>query len=412
LVETTEIIPDLVRENPDDFERIGEKVTDQLDVVPAKYFLKRTVRPVFRRKSARELPPVVAPAPATPLVGGLPSAALLALLLVAKYIDHLPLYRQQGIFLRAGLGIPRDLIIHWIHKAIGLLLPVVEAIHAEVRANDYLQVDETTVRYLRPGTGKSWTGYLWQVRRPGGGVFYHWGVGRSRAELAECLGRHFSGHVQCDGYTVYESYSRSHPEVKLIACLAHIRRGFTDSLKLGPCRDAALIVRLFKQLYRIEAELREKKAGPALRESVRTWQSAPLVRRIGRMMRIMLPKHRPSTPTGKALGYALRHWTKFERYLEDGRFEIDNNEVENGMRPVKLGMKNWLFFGSEDAGHHAAAIYTLVENCKLHDLPVEAYLKELLTALPGVTDPEVIASLTPARIAAARRNAPRRDRSA
>lgn len=132
---------------------------------------------------------------------------------------------------------------------------------------------------------------------------------------------------------------------------------------------------MIRQLYHIEAELREKKAGPALRYHVRAWQSAPLVRRIGRFMRILLPKHRPSSPTGQALGYALRHWEKFERYLEDGRFEIDNNEVENGMRPVKLGMKSWLFFGSEDAGHHAAAIYTLVENCKLHGLPVEAYLK-------------------------------------
>jgi transposase len=411
-VETTEVIPDLVLENPDDFERIGEKVTDQLDVVPAKYFIKRTVRPVFRRRDARHLPPVVAPAPATPLVGGLPSVALLALLLVAKYIDHLPLYRQQGIFLRAGLGIPRDLIIHWIHKAIGLLLPVVEAIWEEVRASDYLQVDETTVRYLKPGTGKSWIGYLWQVRRPGGGVFYHWGVGRSRAELEECLGRHFRGHVQCDAYKVYESYVRSHPEVKLIACLAHIRRGFTDSLKSGPCRDAALIIHMMRQLYRIESELRKKKACPALRHSVRAWQSAPLVRRIGRFMRVMLPKHRPSSLTGKALAHALRHWEKLERYLEDGRFEIDNNEVENGMRPVKLGMKNWLFFGSEDAGHHAAAIYTLVENCKLHDLPVEAYLRQLLTVLPGVTDPEVIASLTPARIAAARRNKPARNDAA
>lgn len=411
-VEITEVIPDIVRENPDDFERIDEKVTEQLDVVPAKFFVHRTVRPVFRRKTARHLPPVVAPAPATPLVGGLPSAALLALLLVAKYIDHLPLYRQQGIFLRAGLGIPRDLIIHWIHKAIGLLLPVVEVIHAEVRASNYLQVDETTVRYLKPGTGKSWIGYLWQVRRPGGGVFYHWGVGRSRAELAECLGRHFSGHVQCDAYKVYESYARSHPEVKLIACLAHIRRGFTDSLKSGPCRDAALIVHMIRQLYRIESELRAKKACPALRHNVRTWHSAPLVRRIGRFMRVLLPKHRPSSLTGQALGYALRHWGKFERYLEDGRFEIDNNEVENGMRPVKLGMKNWLFFGSEDAGHHGAAIYTLVENCRIHDLPVEAYLRELLTVLPSVTDPEIIASLTPARIAAARRNKSGQDRAA
>jgi transposase len=402
-VETTEIIPDLVRENPEEFERIGEKVTDQLDVVPARYFIQRTVRPVFRRRDARRLPPVVAPAPATPLVGGLPSAALLALLLVAEYVDHLPLYRQQGIFLRAGLGIPRDLIIHWIHKTIGLLLPVVEAIHAEVLESNYLQVDETPVRYLRPGTGKSWQGYLWQLRRPGGSVYYHWSTGRSRADLTECLGGDYCGHMQCDAYSVYESYARSHLEVILIACLAHIRRGFTDSLKLGPCRDAALIVHLFKLLYRIEAELREQKAGPALRESVRAWKSAPLVRRIGRIMRVMLPKHRPSTPTGKALAYALRHWSKFERYLDDGRFEIDNNLTENGMRPMKLGMKNWLFFGSEEAGHHAAAIYTLVENCKAHGLPVESYLREVLTTLPGVTDGAMIASLTPARVAAARR---------
>jgi transposase len=268
-VETTELVPELVRENPDDFERIGEKVTDQLDVVPAKYFLQRTVRPVFRRKDHRELPPVVAPAPATPLVGGLPSAALLALLLVAKYVDHLPLYRQQGIFLRAGLGIPRDLIIHWIHKAIGLLLPVVEAIHAEVLESNYLQADETPVRYLRPGTGKSWLGYLWQLRRPGGAVYYHWSTGRSRADLVECLGGDYRGHMQCDAYKVYESYARSNPEVTLIACLAHIRRGFTDSLKSGPCRHAALVVHLFGQLYAIERELRRKKAGPALRESVR-----------------------------------------------------------------------------------------------------------------------------------------------
>lgn len=129
-------------------------------------------------------------------------------------------------------------------------------------------------------------------------------------------------------------------------------------------------------------------------------------------MRVMLPKHRPSTPTGQALGYALRHWRKFERYLEDSRFEIDNNEVENGMRPVKLGMKNWLFFGSEDAGHHAAAIDTLVENCKLHDLSVETYLKELLSTLPGVTDPKIIVSLTPARVAAARRKKSGHDRAA
>ena len=403
-VELTEDIPALVKEDPEAFERCGEEVTDQLDVTPPRYFIRRVVRPVFRRKVARHLPPVVAPAPATPLVGGLPAAGLLAHLLVGKYVDHLPLYRQQGIFRRSGLDIPRDLIVHWIHQAIELVLPVAQAIRAETLACDYLQVDETTVRYLRPGTGKSWMGYLWQARCPGGGgVFYHWGVGRSRDELVECIGEDFAGHVQCDAYGVYETYARTRPEVRLIACLAHIRRGFVDSLKAGPCRHAALVVHLIGQLYRIEADLRERKAGPALRESERAWRSAPLARRIGRVLRVLLPKHRPASATGKALAYAARHWEKFARYLEDGRFEIDNNLVENGMRPIKLGMKNWLFFGAEGAGHHAAAIYTLVENCKAQGLPVERYLKELLTVLPGVNDPEIIASLTPARVANARR---------
>lgn len=283
----------------------------------------------------------------------------------------------------ARRGTP-PLLIHWIHQAIELVLPVAQAIRTETLANDYLQSDETTARYLRPGTGKSWLGYLWQVRCPGGGgVFFHWGVGRSCDELVECIGRDFTGHLQCDAYTVYETYARPRPEVRLIG-----------------------------QLYRIEADLREKKAGPALRESVRAWQSAPLARRIGKMLRVLLPKHRPASATGKALAYAVRHWEKFERYLEDGRFEIDNNLTENGMRPVKLGMKNWLFFGAEKAGHHAAAIYTLVENCKALGLPVESYLKELLSVLPGVTDPEVIASLTPARVAMARRPERARRRAA
>ncbi|MCP5539383.1 MAG: transposase [Akkermansiaceae bacterium] len=127
-------------------------------------------------------------------------------------------------------GYPADLIVHWIHQAIELVLPVAQAIRAETLACDYLQVDETTVRYLRPGTGKSWMGYLWQARCPGGGgVFYHWGVGRSRDELVECIGEDFAGHVQCDAYGVYETYARTRPEVRLIACLAHIRRGFVDS---------------------------------------------------------------------------------------------------------------------------------------------------------------------------------------
>ena len=149
-IEITEIIPDLVAADPDAFERIGEEVTELLDVTPAKFFKRHIVRPKFRHKTQRQLPPIVAPAPATPLVGGLPAAGLLAHLLVGKYIDHLPLYRQEKIFLRHGVGIPRDLIVHWLHKSIDLLEPVALAVKSETLTSSYLQVDEWS--------GATWTG--------------------------------------------------------------------------------------------------------------------------------------------------------------------------------------------------------------------------------------------------------------
>jgi transposase len=403
-VETTEIIPDCVQADPDAFERCeGGEVTELLDITPAKLFRRRILRPKFRRKHQRELPPVVAPAPVTPLVGGLPAAGLLAHLLVGKYVDHLPLYRQQKIFLRERVGIPRDLIVHWIQQSIGLLLPVADAIRLETLSSNYLQVDETPVRFLEPGRGKAPQGYLWVANDPTGSLYYHWGVGRGRDQLIECIGDEFHGDMQSDGYSVYTAYAKRVQSTDLIACLAHIRRPFLELL--GSSRPAAQILRLIGELYHIETELREKKAGPALRESERAWRSAPIVRRLGKIFGILLPKHRPQSLMGKALAYALGHWDRFARYLEDGRFEIDNNLVENCMRPVKLGAKNYLFFGSRNAGHHAAAIYTLVENCKRQGVPVESYLKHLLEVLPGMSDPEAIAALTPARVAAASKQA-------
>ena len=402
-VETTEVIPDLVAADPDAFERCGEEVTELLDITPAKFFKRRIVRIKFRRKVQRHLPPIVAPAPATPLVGGLPAAGLLAHLLVGKYIDHLPIYRQEKIFLRYGVGIPRDMIVHWLHQSINLLEPVAQAIRAQTLASSYLQIDETPVRYLVPGSGKASRGYMWVASDPQGGLFYHWGVGRGCEQLIEIIGRNFSGDIQCDGYVVYKTYAKTNALVKLLACLAHIRRNFVEVLDAGPDPDAALIISLIGELYGIEADLRTAGATPALRYSQRAQRSAAIVGRIREVMEVTQAKHRPASLMGKALFYGLGHWASLARYLEDGHFEIDNNLAENAVRPLKLGAKNWLFFGSQHAGHNAAVIYTLVENCRRHGIPVEEYLCKLLTRLPGETDLETIASLTPARKAAARR---------
>lgn len=402
-VQTTEIIPDLVAADPEAFERCGEEVTELLDITPAKFFKRRIVRVKFRRKTLRHLPPIVAPAPTTPLVGGLPAAGLLAHLLVGKYIDHLPLYRQAEIFIRHGVGIPRDLIVHWIHQAIALLEPVAQAVRAETLASSYLQVDETPVRYLVPGRGKASRGYLWIANDPQGSLFYHWGIGRGRDELVQTIGEKFPGHIQCDGYGVYKAYAKASPATELIACLAHIRRNFVEVLEAGSDPDAAKILSLIGQLYGVEKDLRNAGTQPAQRQSTRAKRSTPLTAATREAMETTRTKHRPQSLMGKALAYGLGHWDALVKYLGDGRFEIDNNLVENAVRPVKLGAKNWLFFGSQNAGHNAATIYTLVENCRRHGVPVEAYLRELLTRLPGQTDPETIASLTPARIAALRR---------
>jgi transposase len=207
---------------------------------------------------------------------------------------------------------------------------------------------------------------------------------------------------------VYKTYAKTNALVKLIACLAHIRRNFVEVLDAGPDPDAAQILSLIGELYGIEAELRAAGATPTHRHSQRAQRSAAIVGRIGQVMEVTQAKHRPASLMGKALFYGLGHWASLARYLEDGRFEIDNNPhhgmiAENNVRPLKLGAKNWLFFGSEHAGHNGAVIYTQVENCRRHGIPVEEYLCELLTRLPGETDPETIASLTPASIAAARR---------
>lgn len=326
-------------------------------------------------------------------------------MLVGKYIDHLPLHRLQHIFQRAGVGIPRDLIIHWIHRAISLIEPVAKAIRRETLASDYIQVDETTVRYLEPGAGKAPLGYLWVVNVPGGSLFYHWGVGRGTEQLIETIGEKFVGKLQCDAYSAYTCYRKqqSAGTLELMACLAHIRRNFHEVIEAGPHPEAAHILLLIGHLYRVEARLRETKAGPALREAVRASESAMIYKRIGKMMQVMLHRHRPQTPMGKALVYGIGNWERLGVYLSDGRIEIDNNLAENAIRPIKLGHKNWLFFGSKDAGHAAASIYTVVENCRRHGIPVEGYLKQLLQTLPGVTDEALVASLTPARIAEARR---------
>jgi len=406
VVEET-IFPEGYEQNKDQLELIGQEVTDLLDYEPARLIKRRFIRPKFRRKADRNEPPIVATAPSSPLAGGVPTFSLTAELIISKYADHLPLYRQQSILQRLGLHVPRDTLNHWTLQSLELLRPIAEAIHHECLNQTYLQVDESPIKELAPGTGKTRTGYVWAFNDPcqGGSVSYRWEKGRSREDFDQALGEHvgkWSGIFQVDGYGVYTSYQGDHSKlVDLGSCFTHIRRYFVKALDAKE-RDAARIVFLFQYLYEVEEHLRAIKAGPALREAMRVSHCQPRLRLIRRYLEKIKSRHFPKSLMGEAITYALGQWSGLDCYLSDGRVELCNNLVENAIRPLKLGAKNFLFFGSKRGGKLACVAYTLIANCQRHGLPLREYLIEAMKVLVE-HGPDYAEELTPAKIATARR---------
>jgi transposase len=255
-------------------------------------------------------------------------------------------------------------------------------------------------------------GFLWASLDPQGNTaYYDWRTGRSHHDLLEVLGYDpgtgkikFRGIIQCDGYSAYLAVVIRYPGIRLAACLAHIRRYFFDAKEQTP-RVAKRILAKIQALYQIEENLRQREAPPDARKRERQEKSSPIVDEIKKQIDEEKSKHLPKSKLGEAISYTLNQWSQFEEYLEDGRLEIDNNLVENAIRPTKLGAKNWLFFGSAGAGENNALLYTLVENCKRQGLDSEDYLSEVIRRLPAEATAEQAAELTPAKVAAARAEA-------
>lgn len=421
------LIPDQVAAHPEDFKEIGEEHHDELDIVRAAMFWRRTVRKKFVSKQDRSLPPIITSAPEPSLPGTLCAPALAAQIVVDKYCDHLPHYRQSMRFLRQhSAQIGRQTLNSWTHAVARHLAPIAEAIKEELFYAHSLQVDETTISYLSPGHGQTKTGYLWvylDVNRDvsgdeqdavgGGTVVYDWQEGRGLDCLLDIIGidevagtTHFQGIVQCDGYSAYQSLVKRYRGIRLAGCLAHIRRKFHDARGQSP-QIVQPILRSIQRLYRIEHHLREQKVPPDCRKLIRLARSRPIVERLKQTIieQEKTGNHLPESNLGKAIRYALGQWEKFELYLHNGGLEIDNNLVENAIRPTKIGAKNYLFFGSAEAGKHNALLYTLIENCKLQHLDPELYLAEVIKALPEHPTAEQAANLTPRQVAKRRQKA-------
>ena len=404
VIEVATLIPDEVQANLDDYQRSGERFHDELDYQLQKLQWRRTIIPSYVLKEDKTQPPVREPAPESKIPGTMITPALAAALIIDKHCDHLPHYRQsQRFFREQTVEISHKTINAWVHQTAQHLSPIAEAIGVELRSSDLLQIDETPMHYLTPGTGKSHTGYFWVMRDPQTrATYYQWQKGRSAKDLMETLGYDektntlsFKGTIQCDGYVCYQTVMNSYEGIILGACLAHIRRKFIDDKSLRTIPWVAYLLRAIKVLYRIERRLRNTAAPQGLCHRVRQTYAKPIVEKLHQILSAELPQHRPSGSCGKAIKYALNQWSQFINYLEDGRLPIDNNGIENAIGPCKLGLKNYMFFGSLEAGKNNGILYTLIENCKSAGLNPRDYLEHVLENLGS----NRAAELTPIKIA-------------
>lgn len=386
------IDPEPVKAQPQDWRLIGQEVSEQLDYEPGRFLRRRLVRRKYVHRTQQDSVPVIAPLPQCLQERGLAAPGLLAHVLVSKYCDHLPLYRQEQIFQRRhGLNIPRQTLARWVELAAEWLKPIYEHIRTGVLGGGYVQMDETPVEYLEPGHGQTKQGYLWTGSRPGGDVFYSWHTSRAAACLDSIIPVDFKGTIQCDGYSGYRSFASGRKgAITLAGCWAHARRKVYEAREQSP-RISGWLLGQIQHLYRIEGRLRDQKAGPRLREAVRAHESRPIVERIGRVLIRLKSSGRflPQSFLGDAIDYALGQWPTLQVFLGDGRMEIDNNLVENAIRPTALGKKNWLFMGEADAGQRGAIIYTVIESCRRRGQDPYRYLRDVLTRLPHMTNHQV-----------------------
>lgn len=360
---------------------LGEDVSEILEYVPASFKVIRTVRPKLSCTGCDCI--VQEPAPSRPIERGLAGPALLAHVLVSKYSDHLPLYRQAEIYERHGVELERSTLADWVGGASRVLAPLVEALRRYVMSTGKLHADDTPVPVLAPGDGKTRVGRLWTyVRddRPSGNaaapaVWFAYSPDRKGEHPKRHL-QDFRGTMQADGYA---GFNRLYEDGRILeaGCWAHVRRKFYDIHQAHASPIAAEALERIGHLYGIESEIRGR--SPDQRKQVRNLRARPLLESLRTWFHSTLAKTSRKSEIAGAIGYALGRWDALIRFCDDGNIEIDNNAAERALRAVALGRKNYLFAGSNAGGERAAAIYGLIGSAKLNDLDPQAYLRHVLT---------------------------------
>jgi transposase len=377
---------------------IGAEETRLIDYTPGRFACQKIVRRKYVRKDARHLPPLTAPL-RTLQERCIATPRLLAHTASQHFELHLPYYRIEQAYARLGVPLSRQTLCGWMGMAHEACTLVIDSINREVFADGYVQIDETPVKYQDPGReGVCATGWLWAIHNPARRMsLFVWRTGRGAACLESIVPPGWRGLIQCDGHSAYEAFARSAPRagaITLAGCLAHARRKFFEAKAEG--EDPQWVLAQMQQLYQIEARLREARAGPEQTRDTRQAQSAAIMERIKARLDALHAsrKHLPRSLTGEAITYARNQWEKLRVFLRDGRVQVDNNLVENAIRPTAIGKKNYLFMGDAQSGARAATFYTLIGNCHRTGINAEAYLTELFECLPTETT-KTVHRLTP-----------------
>jgi len=359
-------------------QKIGETVTEILEYQEAKLYVKSYHRPKYVTPNKDGVK--VAELPSLPIPRGNAGPGLLAFLSISKFIDHLPFYRQRQILKRYGLDIAESTINDWFSATCRLLEPLYDKLHYSVLDTDYLMADETPISVLTAAKpGSTHKGYHWVYYSPLNKlVYFDYRRGRGRDGPEEIL-RNYNGTLQTDGYIAYDSFGKK-ANMILLACMAHARRKFEHGLENDPER-AGYVLKQMQALYKIERTAREEQMSFADRKALRQKESAPILNELHNYLKTQLREVLPKSTMGKAIAYTLNLWPRLERYVEDGRYEIDNNLIENSIRPVALGRKNYLFAGSHEGAHRAAMIYSFVGSCKMNNIDPSLWLKDVLSRI-------------------------------
>jgi transposase len=375
-----------------DLVKIGEDISEQLDVEPAKFFVHRHIRPQYACRACESI--TAAPIPPAVIDGGMAAVGLLTWVMIGKFLDHLPLYRLEQIAARDGVILSRSTLADWVGRLGVALQPLADRLAWHLLQRDSLHADETPVPQLDPGNGKTKKAYLWAYRsndlQSGPKIIvFDYQAGRSGRHAQQFL-QDWQGHLVVDDYAGYKALfaaARTHPDTQLLlepcielACWAHARRKFFDLFQASQSPVAQEALNRIAQLYTNETEGREMAVDE--RQRLRAEKSAPLLSALHDWLHQTRLRTAPNSATAKAIDYSLKRWAALTRYAETGDLPIDNNPVENSIRPIALGKKNWLFTGSERAGQRAAVIQSLLGTAKLNALDPAAWLNDTLEKLP------------------------------